>query len=253
MGDRVYRYSVNMSFDPPAKGFRSRLETSFEALARQFVTSQERRGGSPELPSIDRLRDTWTNGGLDRFLRYLDVLMQWGKSHDLTAARSADELVDLSLPDAWVLGWFAEPGANWADIGTGAGAPGLPLKFLRPDLGMTLVEPRTKRVAFLRTVVGQVNAGTVPVLRVRSEDLAAQSFDAVVSRAVLAPQPWLEHGATLTRREVWVLLAQADAPTLNGYECDVDVTYEWPLTGVTRRALRFRAATLLSRESVGET
>lgn len=192
---------------------------------------------------MQRLRHAWTNGGLEQLSCYLDVLIQWGKRHDLTAARSADELVDLTLPDAWVLGWFAEAGATWADIGTGAGAPGLPLKFLRPDLGVTLVEPRTKRVAFLRTVVGQVNAGAIPVLRVRSEDLASQSFDAVVSRAVLAPQPWLEHGATLAHREVWVLLAQAEAPALNGYECDVDVTYDWPLTGVTRRALRFRRAT----------
>lgn len=226
-----------MSFDPPAKGFHGRLETSLERVLRQL---ESQTTALPRVGDIRaRLERNWEVGARDQLLRYLDLLLQWGKRHDLTAARSSDELVDLTLPDALVLAWFAGDGQAWADIGTGAGAPGLPLKFLRPDLQVTLVEPRTKRVAFLRTVVGQVNAGSVPVLRVRSDELEPKSYDAVVSRAVLAPQPWLEHGVGLARNDVWVLLAQADAPQLEGYICDVDVTYEWPLTGVSRRALRF--------------
>lgn len=228
-----------MSFDPPAKGFRSRLETSFEALTRRLLEFETNSPGAASRHDVPDLKQHWPKAA-EQLLKYLDLLMLWGKRHDLTAARSADELVDLTLPDALVLAWFAKSGAVWADIGTGAGAPGLPLKFLRPDLEMTLVEPRTKRVAFLRTVVGQVNAGSIPVLRVRSDELADAAFDAVVSRAVLAPQPWLEHGSRLTRDEVWVLLAQADAPRLEGYTCDVDITYTWPLSGVVRRALRFR-------------
>lgn len=238
----VYGYAAGMSFDPPAKGFRSRLETSFEALTRRLLEF-EANAPSAQSPSRERstnLKQNWPKAE-EQLVKYLDLLMQWGKRHDLTAARSADELVDLTLPDAMVLAWFAQSNAVWADIGTGAGAPGLPLKFLRPDLQMTLVEPRTKRVAFLRTVVGQVNAGAIPVRRVRSDELADTSFDAVVSRAVLAPQPWLEQGSRLTRDELWVLLAQAEAPLLEGHTCDVDVTYTWPLTGVVRRALRFRA------------
>lgn len=228
-----------MSFDPPAKGFRSRLETSFEALARQLEAAASKSGLGPNLAA--EVRQAWDNGAMDGLLRYLDLLLVWGKRHDLTAARSADELVDLTLPDAWVLACFAQHGVHWADIGTGAGAPGLPLKLLRPDLRVTLVEPRTKRVAFLRTVVGQMNAGVIPVLRQRSDELDPASFDAVVSRAVLAPQPWLEHGSTLARSEVWVLLALAEAPLLPGWHCDLDLTYRWPLTGVERRVLRYIA------------
>lgn len=229
-----------MSFDAPAKGFGPRLETSFEALAQ---TLQQAAAAGAVLPTdaVARLRKNWTIGALTGLLEYLELLMVWGKRHDLHAARSADELVDLSLADAWMLACFADEGSAWADIGTGAGAPGLPLKLMRPDLHMTLVEPRTKRVAFLRTVVGKVNAGAIPVLRKRSDELGTKGFDAVVSRAVLAPQPWLEHGATLARRDVWILVAQAEAPVLDGYTRDVDVAYEWPLTGVSRRILRYRA------------
>lgn len=230
-----------MSFDAPAKGFGARLESSFEALVRQVERASD---DGAQLPSgaLSRLRANWEASALSGLLKYLDLLMVWGKRHDLHAARSADELVDLSLPDAWLLACFADDSSSWADIGTGAGAPGLPLKLLRPDLQVTLVEPRTKRVAFLRTVVGQVNAGVIPVVRKRSDELGTHLFDAVVSRAVLAPQPWLEHGATLARRDVWILVAQAEAPTLDGYTCDVDVAYEWPLTRVSRRILRYRAA-----------
>lgn len=230
-----------MSFDVPAKGFGSRLESSFDALARQLEQASASGVLVPD-QAVARLRANWTDGARARLLEYLDLLMVWGKRHDLHAARSADELVDLSLPDAWMLACFADVSASWSDIGTGAGAPGLPLKILRPDLQMTLVEPRTKRVAFLRTVVGQVNVGQIPVLRKRSDELGKHLFDAVVSRAVLAPQPWLEHGATLARRDVWILVAQAEAPALQGYTCDVDVAYEWPLTRVPRRILRYRAA-----------
>lgn len=233
------QYSTAMSFDVPAKGFRSRLEASFDALARQLERAPTQGVVPPD--AVLRLRANWNEGAEGRLLEYLDSLVTWGKRHDLHAARSADELVDLSLPDAWMLACFADDGSSWADIGTGAGAPGLPLKLLRPDLNVTLVEPRTKRVAFLRTVVGKVDAGPIPVLRKRSDELVVKSFDAVVSRAVLAPRPWLEHGATLARRDVWILVAQADAPSLDGYACDVDVTYEWPLTRVTRRVLRYRA------------
>jgi 16S rRNA (guanine527-N7)-methyltransferase len=230
-----------MSFDAPAKGFGSRLESSFETLAQRLEQAVA-RGATLPPAAMERLRGNWNGTALVGLLKYLDLLMVWGKRHDLHAARSADELVDLSVPDAWMLACFADEGSSWADIGTGAGAPGLPLKLMRPDLQMTLVEPRTKRVAFLRTVVGQVNAGAIPVLRKRSDELGTKVFDAVVSRAVLAPQPWLEHGSTLARRDVWILVAQADAPALDGYTCDVDVTYEWPLTRVSRRILRYRAA-----------
>ncbi len=91
---------------------------------------------------------------------------------------------------------------------------------------MTLVEPRTKRVAFLRTAIGQLcGKRPVPVLRQRSEQLPKWGYDSVVSRAVLAPQPWLEHGATLARKQVWVLLAQSGAPELPGFRSAVDVRY----------------------------
>lgn len=168
---------------------------------------------------------------------YLSELSKWNERVNLTAARSPEELVDLTLADASMLAQCGAPGA-WVDVGTGAGAPGLILAILRADRTLTLVEPRSKRVAFLRTVVGRSRA-SAQVIRARSEALAAGSFDFAVSRATLSPDAWLREGARLARRGTWVLLAQAGAPALPGQRIVMSVDYKWPLTGVSRRGLLF--------------
>src|SRR6185295_3573384 len=164
----------------------------------------------------------------------------WNQRVDLTAARSAEELVDLYLSDALVL---AASGAcvereSWCDVGSGAGAPGLVLQLLRPEWALTLVEPRAKRVAFLRTAIGQLRLGSQLVAG-RSEVLDANGCDVAVSRATFPPQEWLAEGARLARQGVWVLLARGATPSLAGWRLASEVDYEWPLTGAARRALRF--------------
>src|SRR5687768_10920692 len=77
---------------------------------------------------------------LPQLCRFLDLVVTWNARTDLTAARSADELVDLFVADAAVLAASApaSDGETWLDVGSGAGAPGLPLALLRPELQVTL-------------------------------------------------------------------------------------------------------------------
>jgi 16S rRNA G527 N7-methylase RsmG len=91
-------------------------------------------------------------------LDWLDGIVEWNARIDLTAARSDDELVDLMVADALVLSRHVAEAARVVDVGSGAGAPGLALAILRPDLDVTLVEPLDKRVAFLRTSIGDAPA-----------------------------------------------------------------------------------------------
>jgi 16S rRNA (guanine527-N7)-methyltransferase len=171
---------------------------------------------------------------------YLDLVLEWNQRVDLTAARSAPELVDLFVADAAVLAACATPFKDWVDIGTGAGAPGLPLRLLRPDFRIKLVEPLTKRTAFLRSAIGRLDVTDVQIERCRSEALNPGAHAVAVSRATWAPQIWLREGTRVARDEVWVLLAQADPPELPGWQADLEVTYRWPLTAADRRAMRFR-------------
>lgn len=208
-------------------GWASKLEK----LARELRFARAR-----EVELRDRLLEVTPS-----LCRYLDLLSEWNQRVDLTAARSADELVDLTLADALVIaGHTASGSERWVDVGSGAGAPALPVALLSPTISLTLVEPKAKRVAFLRTVVGALGL-TVKVERARSDRLPGGRFSVALSRATLAPQAWLAEGARLSNRSVWVLLARGEAPSLNGWHVIDDVCYTWPLTGVERRALLYEA------------
>lgn len=171
--------------------------------------------------------------------RLLDLVVTWNAKVDLTAARDADELVDLFVADALILAKHqSEPDTQWVDVGSGAGAPAIPLALLVPGLQLTLVEPKAKRVAFLRSALGTLGLGDVQVLRARAEDIASRAHDVAMSRATLDPESWAREGARIARRAVWILLARADVPAVEGWRADVDESYVWPLTGASRRAVR---------------
>jgi 16S rRNA (guanine527-N7)-methyltransferase len=175
--------------------------------------------------------------------KWLALLEVWNARIDLTAAKTPEQLVDLMLADALVLAPRMPQGARVVDVGTGAGAPGLALALLRPDLKLTLVEPLQKRAAFLRTVLGEVGRADVTIARDRGEAHAGRrAWDAAVSRATLAPQAWLDLGVTLAGPGgvVWVLLAKEAPPTNAHAVVEHDVAYAWPLTHAERRAVGYR-------------
>lgn len=77
-----------------------------------------------------------------------------------------------------------DEGLSVADIGSGAGLPGIPLAIARPDLEVTLIEPLLKRSTYLREVVDELGLDNVTVVRGRAEEQGASLFDVVTSRAV---------------------------------------------------------------------
>lgn len=204
------------------------LGTRWDPLVTQVA---EALGASIDANALENLRG------------WLDAIASWNARIDLTAARSEGELVDLMVADAIVLAQATPQGARVVDVGTGAGAPGLGLALLRPDLELTLVEPLQKRVAFLRTVIGTLGAKNVTVLRDRGEKLAdrGERFEVALARATLPPPEWLALGARLVHPEgsVWVLLAREPEPSLEGWKRVEEHAYRWPHTGVERRCVRY--------------
>lgn len=169
----------------------------------------------------------------------LDRVVEWNDKVDLTAARDPDELVDLFVADAAVVARLHDRrGDSWVDVGSGAGAPGVPLALLLGG-NFTLIEPKAKRVAFLRTAAGALALGGVTVRRDRSEAVDDKSFDTAISRATLDPADWLAEGVRIARDSVWVLIARSAPPSVTGWRVDRDESYSLPLTGAPRRALRY--------------
>jgi len=183
-------------------------------------------------------------GARPAIVRWLELLREWNARIDLTAARTEDELCDLMLADAVALEKHLPRGARVVDVGTGAGAPGLALALLRPDLVVTLVEPLAKRVAFLRTVMGTLGRTDIAVLREKGEAIAAKSdggsgsWDVAISRATLPPAAWVPVGLKLAPA-TWLLLAREEPPRIAGARIDADESYTWPLTGAARRAVLY--------------
>jgi len=178
---------------------------------------------------------------VEQAARYLELVTAWNARLDLTAAKSREELVDLFFADAATIvstGATRESG-RWLDVGSGAGAPGVALALLAPQLSFTLLEPMQKRVAFLRTVVGTLGC-RAQIVRGRVEDFPEQSVDVAVSRATLPPAEWLREGTRVATREVWVLLAREEPPAEHDWTVATDVSTRWPLTGRERHTVSFR-------------
>ena len=103
----------------------------------------------------------------------------------LLGPREKERIWERHLLNSAALAPLVPAGADVADLGSGAGLPGIPLALARPDLRVTLVEPMARRVAFLRECVDDLQVD-VAVVRARAEELARASVGVVVVRA-LAP------------------------------------------------------------------
>lgn len=167
---------------------------------------------------------------------WLDALVEWNAKIDLTAAKDAKALARLMLADAMMLAPHVAKGARVVDVGTGAGAPGLALAILRPDLKVTLAEPLGKRASFLRTVIGLLGRTDVTLVPKRGEAVDKGAFDVAISRATLAPEEWLALGRSLVvpGGDIWVFLAEGEAPA--GQKSEIAWT-EPP--GKKRRLVRY--------------
>ena len=164
--------------------------------------------------ALERQQPSFTgalHGGRTRALmaRYLSELDRWRRRINLTGGLSAEELALHALESAFGASLIAH-GERVVDIGSGAGFPGLPLSIVRPDLSVTLVEPRQKRAAFLRHAIRELFLGNATVLEGRIEEVGGQTFDTATTRAVGQLAKWM--GAAPFLRPAGGLLAWTTEP-----------------------------------------
>src|SRR5689334_23193896 len=127
---------------------------------------------------------------LARLKAYADLLADWNARHNLVAKSTLPDLWHRHFLDSAQLAPLIPPEARTlADMGSGAGFPGLVLAVLRPELSVTLHEATTKKCAFLQAAADRMGI-KVAIRNGRLEDLVPQPFDVVTARA-LAPLPQL--------------------------------------------------------------
>ena len=117
--------------------------------------------------------------------RYLDLLARWNRTYNLTAIRDPGEMVTLHLLDSLSMHAHMDGVSRLADLGTGAGLPGIPLAIARPGLEVTLIESNGKKARFLREAVRSLGLANARVAESRAEavDLPG-AFDVITARAM---------------------------------------------------------------------
>ncbi len=139
-------------------------------------------------------------------LKFRDLLVAWNRRLDLVAPAPPDEILRAHVLDSLLLLVMSEPhpGALVADVGTGAGLPGLVWAVARPDLRLVLLEPRRKRAAFVERAASELGVHNAEVVAQRAEALSrdprwAGRFDLLVARAVAPPQKVLRAAGSLLK------------------------------------------------------
>lgn len=144
-------------------------------------------------------------GEYQPFARYCQLLQEWNQRMNLTAITDdqgvaekhfLDSLLPLTL-------WELPRGARLVDVGTGAGFPAVPIKLLRPDIQITLLDSLQKRLTFLEAVCGQLGI-QAELLHARAEDAGRdparrERYDVATSRAVAGMDLLAEYCLPLVR------------------------------------------------------
>ena len=150
-------------------------------------------------------------------LDYLSLLLRWNRTYNLTAVRDPREMVTKHLLDSLAMHPYvdglAQAGGALADLGTGAGLPGIPLAIAKPGLRVTLVESAGKKARFMREAVRQLKLADVQVAESRIEALDMPgAFDAITARALATLPLLVEWGGPLLKPDGRLLAMKGVEP-----------------------------------------
>ena len=139
--------------------------------------------------NVDKLGITLSEIQLKQFYNYMNLLIEWNKKINLTAITEPDEIILKHFVDSLTISKYISDGTKVVDVGTGAGFPGIPLKIVRQDVDITLLDSLQKRINFLDEVINELNLEKITTVHSRVEDFGKnkkyrEEFDIATSRAV---------------------------------------------------------------------
>lgn len=134
--------------------------------------------------AFDRLKIGYDDAVLSRFYAYLGEIMLFNPTYKLVAQEDEDEIIIRHFIDsAAAMPYMASLGPKTiADLGSGAGFPGVVLAILMPDTEFALVERMSRRVSFLRNVIARLALDNVEIVNCDAKRVA-KTFDVVTARA----------------------------------------------------------------------
>ena len=141
------------------------------------------------LEKSSKLNINLTVEQLNKFYKYMEMLITWNEKINLTAIIEPHEIILKHFIDSLTLDKYLKNNENLVDVGTGAGFPGVPLSIMNPTLKITLVDSLNKRLIFLQEVVKELKLENVELIHARAEEFGQnkkyrEKFDIATSRAV---------------------------------------------------------------------
>jgi 16S rRNA (guanine527-N7)-methyltransferase len=171
------------------------------------------------LASLRKLSDEQ----VEQLRRHYELLVRWNKVLNLTAIRTLEETVVRNYCESvFAASHLPEGRMSVADLGSGAGFPGIPIAIVRPDCSVTLIESHQRKATFLREATREL--ANVRVIGKRAEDVSGR-FDWVVSRAV--KYSCILRDLKRLGRSVEVLTGEVDLLDLPGFAWQAPVRLPW--------------------------
>ena len=160
-------------------------------LATTYVVYNESRIAVPAAESVSRVLDRYgvalSEPQLSQIQRYIACLVFWNQRVSLTSVTDLEEILERHFAESLIgVPLIGSPEGRLADVGTGAGFPGLALKIALPNLQVFLIERNTKKCAYLSEAIRFLNLDRVTVIRSEFESIspAEPKFDSIAARAI---------------------------------------------------------------------
>jgi 16S rRNA (guanine527-N7)-methyltransferase len=170
------------------------------------VTKELLKEGLSELGLIP------TEEQINAFMIYLSELNRWNKAYNLTGIKKDEDIVIKHFLDS-LLYLKAMPTGELrvADVGSGAGFPGIPIKIIRPEIHMYLIEPTGKKCLFLRNIIRQLDLKKTEVIEKRIAEVKADKefaapVDIAVTRALFDIKEFIKQASHIVKKGGIIIL-----------------------------------------------
>ena len=206
---------------------------------------------------IKELGLTVSDDQINAFITYLSELKKWNEAYNLTALKKDEDIVIKHFLDSLMfLKAMPEGGIKIADIGSGAGFPGIPIKIIRPEIEMYLIEPSKKKCAFLRHIVKQLHLRNTGVIEKRIEEVRVNQelpspVDIAVSRALFDISEFVKKTSPIVKESGILVLnkgpkVKEELKTLKDIKYKL-LTVNLPLSQITRYIISCYAGNICCR------
>jgi len=134
---------------------------------------------------LKELSLTFDEGQIKAFMTCLTELKKWNKAYNLTSLKRDEDIVIKHFLDSLLyLKAIPDGEISVMDVGSGAGFPGIPIKIMRPEIEMYLLEPSRKKAGFLRHIIRTLELDGIEVEEKRVQDTGSLTVDVAVTRAL---------------------------------------------------------------------